>query len=219
MATPQLQLLGVLGKGDTRIRVFGNIQKLKKDLKRMSNVGIGRAFMRATNKAGNQTRTFVRARIAKRHNLPIKLVGSYMSTRKANRRVATYRLNAKGPRIPLAKVKGFSGFASQKTLGVGINTGTGRRIIKGAFIVRTDTGHVGVFKRKQPEIKPRLPKPGKGGTPIYPELKIRELSFPSVAHMLVNKKVSNAAFRFYENKFLPIFGQQLQNEIRKAQGF
>ena len=212
----QLRLLGTIGKGETAIDVYGDIPQLARDLSSFNRHGVKRALRNAINKAGDKTRTLLKKKIRTEHNLPAKLVNRAITTVRARPRDMAYTIKARGPQIPISKVKGFNPKTAQKALGVSINTGTGRRIIRGAFVATMPSGHVGVFVRKQ-QMKPRQKKVSSTGRISYPGLKIRELRFPSVGHMLTADDTANEGYNFFEQQFSPLFGQQLQREINIAQ--
>ena len=179
----------------------------------MSKVGVQRATTRATNKSLLKTRTQARKSLAKRFNLPAKVINPTITHRGATRTRDRAIIQGRGSRIPIYKTKGSK---TQKRLGVSVNTGTGRRVIKHSFIATMPSGHTGIFKRTNNVADKRVRYVDSQGRRNTRALHIRELTFPSPAHMIVNRRVADPLFKFYTDDFPTQLKRQLNAEMDKA---
>ena len=136
--------------------------------------GLARRVPNATVAALNRVAASARASAAKTigADLGIKqsAVRAATSVNKANVTTMTAEVVAKGKRIPLAELG-----ARQTARGVTYKTGSGRKLIPGAFMGRMRTGHTGAFKRLN---RRRLP--------IY------ELFGPSLVLVFIKNTVQSA---------------------------
>lgn len=197
------------------IRVMSDIALLQKGVRQLAKKGIPRAITRATNKSLGKTRTLVRKELRLKFNLPGKVVNPLITSRNARKGKADAYIQGRGTQIPIYKVKTKP---VQKPLGVSINTGTGKRIIKHTFIARMQSGHVGVFKRTTKRGGRRVPYIDKQGQKQNKALPIRELKFPSPAHMVTQPRFANKAFRFFTRDYPLQLRRQLNFEFDRAGG-
>lgn len=197
------------------IRVMSDIALLKKGVRQLSKAGIPRAIMRATNKSLGKTRTLVRKELRAKFNLPGKVVNPLITSRNVRRGSAVAVIQGRGSQIPIYNVKNKP---IQKPLGVSINTGTGKRIIKHAFIARMQSGHIGVFKRTHKKGKRRVGYIDKEGKKQNKTLPIRELKFPSPAHMITRPRFATKAMKFFTRDYPIQLRRQLNSEFDKAGG-
>lgn len=198
-----------------KIRVQSDIDLLQKGVRQLSKTGVPRAFTRAGNKSLLKTRTKARKALQLKFNLPATLVNREITSKNANKGNPIAYIQGRGSRIPLIKVKGG---VTQKRLGVSINTGTGRRIIKGAFLATMPSGHTGVFKRTSGVPIRRVRYVNDKGQRQTRALPIRQLTFPPMARMLTNKRMANSLFTFYTRDFPLQLRKQLNFEFDKAGG-
>ena len=213
---PILRKVGAIAlpSGDELI-IESDIRSLTKILKHVSKTGLARARTRATNKTLLKTRTRARKGLAKKFNLPAKLINAQVRSRNATRGKDTAILEGIGARIPIYKTKGAK---TQKKLGVAVNTGTGRRLIKHTFIATMPSGHTGIFKRTLGKRVKRIYYKDSQGRTNSRSLPIRELKFPPMARMLTNKKVANPLMDFFTKEYPTQLRRQLNAEWNKARG-
>jgi hypothetical protein len=197
------------------IYVESDIQSLTKILRHVSKSGLQRARTRATNKTLLKTRTQARRGLAKKFNLPAREVNPKLVSVNATKSKDTATLIGKGSRIPIYKTKGAK---TQKKLGVAVNTGTGRRVIKHTFIATMPSGHVGIYKRTLGVPVRRFYYKDSQGRTQNRALPIRELMFPPMAHMLTNPRVAGPLFDFYTREYPGQLRIQLNSEWDKARG-
>ena len=196
------------------IRVFSDIELLKKGVRQLSKTGIPRAIMRSTNKSLAKTTTQVRRELRAKFALPTKVVNPLVTKHSAGMNTDGY-IQGRGSQIPIYKVKKVP---VQKRLGVSIDTGTGTRLIKHAFIARMDSKHIGVFKRTFKKGGKRVPYIDKKGKRQNSNLPIRELKFPSPAHMITQPRFADKAFKFFTRDYPLQLRRQLNFEFDKAGG-
>ena len=212
-----LQRIGVLKIPEVgNIIISSDIERLKKGINKLSRTGIPRAVTRAINKSLLKTRTQARKGLAKKFNLPAKVINPTITHKNAVRSNGTAYIQGRSGRIPIIKVKGSK---TQKRAGVSINTGTGRRVIKHTFLATMQSGHTGVFKRTGATRSRKVSRvsPSTGKT-YQTHLPIRELSFPPSSHMLTNRRVAAPLFDFYTKDYPVQLRRQLNAEFDKAKG-
>lgn len=197
------------------IIIESDIRSLTKIMGHVSKIGLSRARTRATNKTLLKTRTQARKGLAKKFNLPAKEVNAHITSINATRGKDIAILQGRGARIPIYKTKGAK---TQKKLGVAVNTGTGRRVIKHTFIGTMPSGHVGIFKRTLGKPVKRVYYKDEQGKTNSRALPIRELKFPPMSHMLTNKKVANKLMDFFTREYPSQLRAQLNSEWNKARG-
>lgn len=195
-----------------KIRIQSDIDLLQKGIRQLNKRGVPRAFKRAGTKSLSKTRTRARVAIRERFNLPANLVNRQITSK--NDSGSGAYIQGRGGRIPIIKVKGK---ATQKRLGVSINTGTGRRIIKHAFIAKVGS-HTGVFKRTHKTGSKRVSYRDSQGKLQNKQLPIRELTFPPLGIVLTSKRQAGRLFRFYTRDFPLQLRKQLNLEFDKAGG-
>lgn len=196
------------------IFIESDIRTLTKGLKRVGG-NIPRAQTRALNKTLLKTRTQARKGIAKKFNLPAKVVNPTITSVNATRSKGIAYLQGRGSRIPIYKTKGAK---TQKRLGVSVNTGTGRRVIKHTFIATMPSGHIGIFKRTLGVPVKRFYYKTADGRVNNRQLPIRELTFPPMSHMITNQRVATELFKFFTNDYPLQLRRQLNAEMDRARG-
>lgn len=91
--------------------------------------------------------------------------------------------STKKDRIPIYELKPSPRTVTKRRPAGGVSYGPGRKLLKGSFIARMPSGHIGVFKRAGRE---RIP--------------IQELFGPSVALVFSHKKVRDKIVAFIRSK-------------------
>ncbi len=202
-------------QGGGNIQVWSDIRAMSKGLNALSKTGVPRAIARATNKSLLKTRTQARKAIGRKYNLPAKVINPEITKRNATRTNPSAYIQGRGSQIPIFKTKGSK---TQKRLGVSVNTGTGRRVIKHTFIATMPSGHVGVYKRRVGGRVQRIRYINEQGKPQTKTLPITELQFPSTAHMITNPSNATKLFNFFTNDYPIQVQRQLNAEWDKVRG-
>lgn len=214
MPAPPLKLVAtknVGGKDGFQVKIFANLQAQKKNLARFSRVGVRRAEFRALNKTLGKTNTLLKRDISKSYNLAQKEFKGGLTTIKANQQRLTAAIQGTGKRIPIIKVKGGK---KQTPLGVRINTGGGSKVLRGHFLATMASGHTGVFRRKD-RARHKKAKSLTTGEATTHGLGITERKFPSIAHMVSNKKRGQRLFFFTQLEYSKQLQAQLNFEASK----
>ncbi|MFL9610193.1 phage tail protein [Methylobacillus sp. Pita2] len=99
--------------------------------------------------------------------------------------------------------------ARQVAAGVSVKVKGSRKVVRGAFIAKTLSGHVGVFKRDNSAKHKRVLK---GGRVVWSALPINQLYGPSAAVAFANATVMNVIERYVESRY-PVL---LEHEIKYA---
>ena len=211
-----LKLVATMELGEVgTIQVWSDIGAMSRGLNAISRTGVPRAITRATNKSLLKTRTQARKGLAKKFNLPAKVVNPMVTHKNAGRPGSSAYIQGRGGRIPIFKTKGAK---TQKRLGVSINTGTGRRIIRHSFIATMHSGHTGVFKRTLGASVKRVRYVNEQGQRQTKTLPITELTFPPMAQMITNRTVAPKLFKFFTDDYPIQLQRQLNAEWDRARG-
>ncbi len=214
MPSPPLKKVAVKrvgGKEGFQVTIFSNIEQQKKNLARFSRVGVERATYRALNKTGGKANTVLKRDISNSYNLAQKTFKGDLSVIKAGPKKLQFRITGSGRQIAIIKVKGAK---RQTPLGVRINTGTGSQVLRGHFLATMPSGHTGVYRRKDDWVhkdKVNLTT----GAPAQHGLGLTERMFPSVAHMVSNKKRGDRVFAFVRTEYPIQLNRQLNTEADK----
>ena len=82
------------------------------------------------------------------------------------------------------------------------------------------SGHHGVFVRTHKTGTKRVPDVSRStGKPISVQLPIRELTYPSVAHMVTNVKRGGLIFALFVEDYPKQLFAQLDFEVKKSKSF
>lgn len=209
-----LKLVTTVELAGVQVDIFSNLDTLRKRIRLFGKRGVERAHVRAINKSVMKTKTQARRALTDKFNLPNKLINQQLIPIKARTGKQAAGLQGRGAQIPLIDAKGGK---TQTKVGVRMNTGGGSRVIRGAFIATMKSGHTGIFKRNVGGRNPRRVKyvtsAGQRQTKFLP---IRELKFPSMAHMITNKKFARPLFRFFTIDYPIQLRRQLNVEHAKT---
>lgn len=218
MAIRRLKLVAKTKVDDASLEVWSDIKALQRQLKNLSRSGINRATYRALNRAANKTKTFTGRLLAKKYNTKVGTFKTALSlSPKANVQSHTVALFASSGRFPIYKYA--KGAKRQTPLGVRFNSGGGSKVHKHTFIATMSSGHTGIFVRqyKRTGRRPSRVSPTTGHR-YKTHLGIRELEYPSVRGMMLQKDTANEIFSKFVEFYPPILHAQLKHEWKKAQG-
>ena len=202
-----LEQIVVAGSKESAITISTDLKQLAKELKRFGSKGVPKANRRAMNSAVRKAKTTAKRQLAIKRNLSAKQAESGLTIVFATEARASVAIKGRGSMLPLTALKqGVSG-PKQFPLGTKATVARGKRtLIKGAFIARMPSGHIGVFVRT---------KIG-GGPRREPRLPIQEQVLPSIAHTLVEPDVVDAILKQYRETYTPTLQKQLSAAIRRA---
>lgn len=175
------------------------------------------AVMRALNRAADSTKTNAIREIQKRYNVTGKAL------RGTDRRAGAFFVKPPSPTRLVATVTAsgnplpLSGFRPRQTgrgVSLSVRKGAARRVIRGAFIARMKSGHVGVFHRYSPPGKRFAGARGTlarhRGTPNRQDLPIDELYTTAVPGMFGAKEVQEALQKVAVQRFETVLTQELR---------
>ncbi len=195
-----------------RLDITSNINRVKLELKGISDDVQTKATVRALNRAGQQTMTEASREIRKIYNIKAAAIRHQMRLQQANRTRLTATVRVYGKRIPLSE---FSPSQTRRGVTVRVKKG-GRALIRGAFLRTMSSGHRGVFVRG-PSSKgiagSDIPFRRGKGSRIAPagmnDLPIAQLFSLSAPTMLLEKKVLDAVKKIARESFERNFRQQM----------
>lgn len=189
------------------MEIKSDIRALARELKRFGKEGVSKANFRAMNSAVRSAKVIAKRQIGAKRNLSAKQAEAGLTIVFATETRPTVAIKGRGRMLALTALKqGVSG-PKQFPLGTKATVARGKRtLIKGAFIARMPSGHIGVFVRT---------KTG-GGPRRTPRLPIQEQVVPSIAHTLVEPDVVEAIIDRYRAVYIPRLSKQLSSAIRRA---
>ena len=215
---PAIKKVADINLGSEAFSVWTDIAALRKQVRSFRNVGVGRANMRALQRSANKTKTLTGRLLAKDFNIKVGDIGKFLYV--SPRPTMTSNTTAiAGKSSQLGIYKYAKGAKKQGPLGVKFNSGGGSKVHPHTFIARMPSGHIGVFVRKHKRggkrvvgVSPTTGKAYKGQHPI------RELTYPSVAHMVTNTKRGRVIFEAFVNEYPKQLFSQLDFEQKKSRG-
>jgi Prophage minor tail protein Z (GPZ) len=182
------------------IDVCNNIEHTVRSLTELQRSIIPAATLRALNKTAAQAKTQAGREIRQRYNIGSRELGRHISVTRASRTSLVAIVRPSGRKLPV-----YAFGARQTRAGVRVTIKRGApRVIAHAFIVRTRSGHVGVFARGR--------YAGKSFVHQKPRLPITELFSVGVPQAFGARVVYEALARKVREKFPAI----LEHEIRYA---
>lgn len=160
-----------------------------------------KATSRALNEMADQVKVAASRQIRDvGYKLRIATIKKGISVKRASPRNLKATVVARGSPLPLIE---FS--ARETSKGVSVSVLQGRKVISGAFIATTPSGHRGVFVREAGAKHKKMTTRGK---PSWHALSIRELFGPSVPDGLANEAVQGELKRFVTEKFPTILERE-----------
>jgi len=188
------------------IRIHHNISAMTKGLNDLQRREIPRATARALNRVADQAKTQASREIRKRYNVAARAVGAAIALKRASPSALQARLSATGKAIKLYAfgARGKPG----RPVTVEVIKGQ-RKVVPGAFIITTKSGHKGVFARGKygaSGFQFRKRRTRKGSKHDLP---ITELVSISVPRAFGAKVVIQALQKLVRDKFEGIFANEL----------
>lgn len=182
------------------IDIRADIDRAARSLTKLQRSVIPTATARALNKTAAQAKTQAGREIRDRYNISSRVIGRLISVSRAAKTSLTAIVKPSGRKLPVMAFQ-----ARQSAAGVRVQIKRGSpKVIAHAFIVRTRSGHVGVFARGRYS----------GGRFVHqkPRLPITELFTVGVPQAFGSRLVIEALQRKVREKFPRI----LEHEIRFA---
>lgn len=184
------------------IKINIDTKDLQRELARQTDAIVNKAAVRAINKTAMQARTEAVRQVRNAgYNIKASAIRQSFKLHRATKNNLTALLTATGKPIGLIDYG-----ARQVASGVSVSVKNGRKIIRGAFLAKMKSGHVGVFVRVGKGHKTVI----RNGKRIKTGLPIKELFGPSVPAALSNQAVQNAVGKMIKQKFPKIFAHELQ---------
>ena len=215
---PAIKKLGTINMGAANVEIWSDISGLKKQLKRFNKVGVDRANMRAINRAANKTKTLTGRLLSKEFNIKVGDIKQFLFiSPRASARKSEVAIAGKSAMLGIFKYA--KGTKRQGPLGVKFNSGGGMKLHPHTFLARMPSGHSGVFVRSDKRGGKRVADISRTtGKRILKQLPIRELTYPSVAHMITNVKRGGLIFQSFIEDYPKQLHQQLDFELKKSKG-
>lgn len=186
-----------------QISVKSNVDQVLARLKSFERAVIDRAIVSALNRCAEMARTDASRELrAAGYNIRASTIKASISISHAGpgRLVAKLRVNRKP--IPLMLYE-----ARQTTAGVSVKVKGSRSVIKGAFIAKMKSGHLGVFERAPGAKHKRVIVNGKARSSSLP---ITQLFGPSVGGAYAADTVQAAMARAIANNFNRRFAHEMK---------
>lgn len=182
--------------GDLRVDVQHNLKSVVARFAVESQRLIDASTVRALNRTATTVRAAAVKGIRARYNLKAGAIRRQMKLTRATRTRLVSEVVVSGRRIPLIE---FS--ARQVRRGVTVRVTKQRKLIRGVFVARMPSGHVGVFERQGKE---RLP--------------IRQLFSLSLPQAFTQKQIMTALKRVAAERFNIELARDLKYRMGKLNG-
>lgn len=187
--------------------IQSDIRSLSRELKKFGLDKVDKANTRAMNSGIRQAKTAAKRSISRQRFLSAKQAEAGLTLKFATPTRQDVQIKGRGQMLPLTKLKTGVSNPKQQSLGTKVNVRQGKRVlIKGAFVARMPSGHVGVFLRSTVG----------GGPRRVHRLPIQEQKLPSIAHTLTNEETVDAVIDRYGEVYPKILRQQLTAAIRRS---
>ena len=215
---PALKKVSTLQLGGSTVEVWSDIRALQKQLKRFSREGVDRANMRALNRAATKTKTATGRLLSKAFNIKVGDLRPFLKVSpKASKTSTTVAIMGRSKMLSLHKFA--KGKKKQGPLGVRFNSGGGSRVHPHTFIATMPSGHTGIFVRAFKKGRKRVAGVSPTtGEKYQAQLPIRELTYPSVAHMVTNVNRGQEVFELFLQDYPRQLFKQLDFEQKKSRG-
>ncbi len=205
--------------GAASMSVWTDIKALKKQIRSFRNVGVARANMRALNRAAAKTKTLTGRLLAKEFNIKVGDLSKFISV-SPRATLLSNNTAVQGRSSQLGIFRYAKGTKRQTALGVKVNTGKGSILRPHTFLARMPSGHHGIFVRTHKKGLKRVPDISRStGKRISVQLPIRELTYPSVAHMVTNVNRGAIIFGLFVDDYPKQLHAQLDFEVKKSKSF
>ena len=202
--------------GASTLEIWSDIKILKKQMRGFSRKGIARANMRALNRTAAKTKTQTGRLLSKEYNIKVGDLRPFLKVSpKATLTKETVAIMGRSHALGVFRYA--KGKKRQGPLGVRFNTGGGSKVHPHTFLARMPSGHHGVFVRTHKKGLKRVPDISRStGKPIQVQLPIRELTYPSVAHMVTNVNRGERIFKEFVEDYPKQLFAQLDFENKKS---
>jgi hypothetical protein len=185
------------------IDIRADIDHAVRSLTELQRKVIPNATARALNKTAAQAKTQAGREIRARYNISSRLVGRQISVTRANKASLTAIVKPSGRKFPVMAFQ-----ARQTAAGVRVQIIRGApKIIRHAFIIRTKSGHIGVFARGRYS--------GRSFVHRKPRLPISELFSVGVPQAFGARVVIEALERKVKQAFPTLLGHEIRYAITR----
>lgn len=193
----------LLPKPMLNLSVATDVRRLRVRLAEANDAICNKAVSRALNKLATEIIAQSAREIrAAGYGFKIKDIKSKFKARKATPQRRQIVLRCFHKAVPLIEFG-----ARQVAAGVSVKVKGSRKVVRGAFIAKMPSGHVGVFKRDNSALHKRVLK---GGRSIWSALPINQLYGPSPAVAFANATVINVIERFVKDRYPVLLEHELK---------
>jgi hypothetical protein len=185
------------------IDIRADIDRAVRSLTELQRSIVPQATVRALNKTAAQAKTQAGREIRQRYNIGSRVLGRQISVTRASRTSLVAIVRPSGRKLPV-----YAFGAKRTPAGVRVTIKRGApRVIAHAFIVRTRSGHLGVFARGR--------YAGKSFVHQKPRLPITELFTVGVPQAFGARVVYEALARKVRQKFPTILDHEIRFAVTK----
>lgn len=184
-----------------KIDVRHNLQGIALSYKRLAEDLRDKAMVRALNKTATTVRAEAAREIRKEYNLKIGAIKDQIQIIRATGSKLTAIVRASGRPIPLIQ---FDARWSRTMAGASVRVKKTRKTVRGAFIAKMKSGHIGVFTRTQ-----------KSGA-VAKRSPIRQLFSLSLPAAFTQRTVADALVKVAKERFPVVLEQEARFALRRA---
>lgn len=189
------------------INIDHGLKDIQRILNNMSNGIEKQAGVRALNRTMGMAKTAGKREMVRQYSFRSAKVESTLIVVKASPQRVEAAVRSRGFRTRLIDMT-----ARQVKRGVTVRISNRRKLIRGAFIAKMKSGHVGVFARE-----PGM-QMGKRGKPIK-NRKIKELYTIAIPEAFGSQEVIDSMRQTFRDKFMARFKHEMEYLARTGQGF
>ena len=210
-----LQIIGKGQIGGVPTEIKADIKRLKRQL-RAFQVGIPRAYRNALNTSATAAKKEALRILSKKFAIKQKDLRKFLTVDpRANPKYLDVALRGRSKRLSIYKYSRTT--ARQGTRGAIFNSGSGQKTHPNTFIATMQSGHTGIFVRKTARRTKKVynvsPTTGRR---YLTHLPIRELTYPSVASMIVNKDTAPKIVGAFNAAMRINYVKKLNDQVEKA---
>lgn len=187
------------------VDIRSDVARLTRNLEAFEREAIPKALSRSLNRTAEQARTQASREIRTHYYVSARAISRAIKIIRAREREPTAAVEGTGPPLPLVA---FGARPTKRGVSVAVKRGH-RKLIRGAFIARMKSGHLGVFGRGEyvgGKFIPRLKRLRRGGNDL-PITELKTIGVPVAMR-------SRAVLRAVEAKIRQVFPSILERELR-----
>lgn len=212
-----LKKIGEFKVGDENVEIRSDVKKIERQIKKFGG-SLRNAQARAINRSVTKGKTLAKRLIVDEYNVKAGPIGKSLKVSpRANAKYLNAAIMARSTRLPI--YNHTKNKPKQTANGARFNSGSGMKVHPHTFIAKMRSGHIGIFVRKtKRRTNKRYNVSPTTGRRYRTHLPIRELSYPSVARMLLHEEVAPTVFNLFKQDYPTQLHKQLDYELQKAKG-